>query len=110
MAELAERTWRIDAPPNGVALGETLDLSGPLAGFGEANTFILDAVNKLVADGLMLGDKSYKVEIVQKDVESNSDTAASRAGGARPSASCTARRCASPRCWPAWRRRRGPTT
>jgi len=28
---LAERTWRIDAPANGVALGETLDLSGPLA-------------------------------------------------------------------------------
>ena len=28
----------------------------------------------------MLGDKSYKVEIIQKDVESNSDTAASRAG------------------------------
>ena len=28
----------------------------------------------------MLGDKSYKVEIIQKDVESSSDTAASRAG------------------------------
>jgi branched-chain amino acid transport system substrate-binding protein len=63
-----------------VKIGFTVPLTGSLAGFGEANPFILDAVNKLTADGIMLGDKSYKVEIIQKDVESNSDTAASRAG------------------------------
>ncbi len=63
-----------------VKIGFTVPLTGALAGFGEANPFILDAVNKLTADGIMLGDKSYKVEIIQKDVESNSDTAASRAG------------------------------
>jgi branched-chain amino acid transport system substrate-binding protein len=63
-----------------VKIGFTAPLTGPLAGFGEANTFIVDAINKLAADGIMLGDKSYKVEIIQKDVESNSDTAASRAG------------------------------
>jgi branched-chain amino acid transport system substrate-binding protein len=64
-----------------VKIGFTAPLTGPLAGFGEANTFILDAINKLTADGIKLGDKSYKVEIIQKDVESSSDTAASRAGG-----------------------------
>ncbi|MGZ4792151.1 MAG: ABC transporter substrate-binding protein [Ilumatobacteraceae bacterium] len=63
-----------------VKIGFTAPLTGALAGFGEANPFILDAINKLVANGIMLGDKSYKVEITQKDVESNSDTAASRAG------------------------------
>ena len=63
-----------------VKIGFTVPLTGGLAGFGEANPFILDAVHKLTADGIMLGDKSYKVEIIQKDVESNSDTAASRAG------------------------------
>ena len=63
-----------------IKIGFTAPLTGALAGFGEANPFILDAINKLAADGLMLGDKSYKVEIIQKDVESNSDTAASRAG------------------------------
>lgn len=63
-----------------VKIGFTVPLTGALAGFGEANPFILEAVNKLTADGIMLGDKSYKVEIIQKDVESNSDTAASRAG------------------------------
>src|SRR3954468_5771131 len=61
-------------------IGFTAPLTGALAGFGEANPFILDAINKLAKDGLMIGDKSYAVQIVQKDVESNSDTAASRAG------------------------------
>ncbi len=63
-----------------VKIGFTAPLTGPLAGFGEANTFILEGINKLVADGIMLGDKSYTVEIIQKDVESSSDTAASQAG------------------------------
>lgn len=63
-----------------VKIGFTAPLTGPLSGFGEANTFILEGINKLTADGILLGDKSYKVEIIQKDVESSSDTAASRAG------------------------------
>ena len=63
-----------------VKIGFTAPLTGPLAGFGAANDFILADVKKLVADGIMLGDKSYKVEIITKDTESNSDTAASRAG------------------------------
>jgi branched-chain amino acid transport system substrate-binding protein len=63
-----------------VKIGFTVPLTGSLAGFGEANPFILEAMKKLTADGIMLGDKSYKVEIIQKDVESNSDKAASAAG------------------------------
>jgi branched-chain amino acid transport system substrate-binding protein len=63
-----------------VKIGFTAPLTGALSGFGEANTFILDGINKLTADGIMLGDKSYKVEIIQKDVESSSDTAATKAG------------------------------
>ena len=61
-------------------IGFTAPLTGPLAGFGEANDFILAQINDLVADGIMLGDKSFTVEIITKDVESNSDTAATRAG------------------------------
>ena len=61
-------------------IGFTAPLTGPLAGFGEANDFILAEINDLVADGIMLGDKSFTVEIITKDVESNSDTAATRAG------------------------------
>ena len=83
----ADRGWSGNAAKFGggggdgtVKIGFTAPLTGPLAGFGEANPFILDGINKLTADGIMLGDKSYKVEIIQKDVESNTDTAASQAG------------------------------
>ena len=63
-----------------VKIGFTAPLTGALAGFGEANDFILEGIQALVADGIMLGDKSYAVEIIVKDVESSSDVAASRAG------------------------------
>ncbi len=63
-----------------VKIGFTAPLTGPLSGFGEANEFILEGITALVADGIMLGDKSYAVEILQRDVESSSDTAASKAG------------------------------
>ena len=45
----------------------------------------LKVAQRLEKDGIKLGDKSYAVQIIQKDVESSSDTAASRAGD--PSAS-----------------------
>jgi branched-chain amino acid transport system substrate-binding protein len=61
-------------------IGFTAPLTGALAGFGEANPFILEEIRALVADGIMLGDQSYAVEIIEKDVESSSDVAASRAG------------------------------
>ena len=63
-----------------IKIGFTAPLTGPLAGFGEANEFIMAGIETLVADGIMLGDQSYAVEFVVKDVQSNSDTAASQAG------------------------------
>jgi branched-chain amino acid transport system substrate-binding protein len=61
-------------------IGFTAPLTGPLAGFGEANDFTLKTIKDLTKDGMMIGDKSYKVEIIVADVQSNSDTAASQAG------------------------------
>ena len=55
-----------------VKIGFTAPLTGPLGGFGEANDFILAGVKALAADGIMLGDKSYTVEIIQADTESSS--------------------------------------
>jgi branched-chain amino acid transport system substrate-binding protein len=62
-----------------IKIGFTAPLTGPLAGFGEANEFVLAAVQGLLADGLMIGDESYTVEFVVKDTQSNSDTAATQA-------------------------------
>jgi len=61
-------------------IGFTAPLTGPLAGFGEANDFTIAAMKELLKDGLMLGGKSYAVDIITRDVQSNSDTAASQAG------------------------------
>jgi branched-chain amino acid transport system substrate-binding protein len=61
-------------------IGFTAPLTGGLAGFGEANPFIVEGIKALVADGLMIGGQSYTVEIIEKDVQTNSDTAASEAG------------------------------
>lgn len=62
-----------------IKIGFTVPLTGPLAGFGEANEFIMAGIEALVADGIMLGDQSFAVEFIVKDVQSNSDTAASQA-------------------------------
>ena len=59
-----------------VKIGFTAPLTGPLAGFGEANDFTLKAIGSLFKDGLMMGGKSFAVEIIVKDTQSNSDTAA----------------------------------
>src|SRR6478735_5036301 len=56
-------------------IGFTAPLTGALVGFGEATLFTLDAMNTLAANGLMIGDLSYEVQIIAEDVESNSDTA-----------------------------------
>jgi branched-chain amino acid transport system substrate-binding protein len=62
-----------------IKIGFTAPLTGALGGFGEANDFTLKAVGSLFKDGLMLGGKSYAVDIIVKDTQSNSDTAAAEA-------------------------------
>jgi branched-chain amino acid transport system substrate-binding protein len=62
-----------------IKIGFTAPLTGPLAGFGAANDFTLKAVGALTKDGIQLGGKSYAVEIITKDTQSNSDTAAKEA-------------------------------
>jgi beta-galactosidase/beta-glucuronidase len=58
---LGDRTWRIDAPANGTALGETLDLSGPLA-----QGAVVVRLDLAAADGAPLSSNLYWVA---KDAE-----------------------------------------
>jgi branched-chain amino acid transport system substrate-binding protein len=62
-----------------IKIGFTAPLTGPLAGFGAANEFTLKAISALTKDGIQLGGKSYAVEVITKDTQSNSDTAAKEA-------------------------------
>ena len=57
-------------------IGHVSPRTGPLAGFGEADTFILEQVRGILGKGLQSGGKTYKVEIVSKDSQSSGSRAA----------------------------------
>jgi hypothetical protein len=54
-----------------IKIGHVSPRTGPLAGFGEADGFILDQVRGILAKGLESGGKFYQVEIVSKDSQSS---------------------------------------
>jgi len=58
-----------------IKIGHVSPRTGPLAGFGEADSFILDQVRALLGKGLENGGKSYKVEIISKDSQSSASRA-----------------------------------
>src|SRR5215467_13195053 len=59
-----------------VKIGHVSPRTGPLAGFGEADGFILDQVRALLRPGLKSSGKTYPVEIISKDSQSNGNRAA----------------------------------
>jgi branched-chain amino acid transport system substrate-binding protein len=58
-----------------IKVGHVSPRTGPLAGFGEADGFILDQVRGILAKGLSNGGKTYKVEIISKDSQSSASRA-----------------------------------
>ena len=58
-----------------IKIGLVSPRTGPLAGFGEADGFIVDQVRQIVGKGLSSGGKTYKVEIVAKDSQSTASRA-----------------------------------
>jgi branched-chain amino acid transport system substrate-binding protein len=59
-----------------IKIGHVSPRTGPLAGFGEADIFILEQVRGILGNGLQSGGKTYKVEIVSKDSQSSGSRAA----------------------------------
>jgi len=45
--------------------------TGPLAGFGETDGYVLDLARKALASGIELGGKKYSVEILDQDTQSD---------------------------------------
>jgi branched-chain amino acid transport system substrate-binding protein len=52
-------------------VGFVSPLTGPLAGFGETDPYILTQVRKALEKGVAIGGKSYGVEIIGKDTQSD---------------------------------------
>lgn len=64
------------ATKNTVKIGFVNPMTGPLAGFGEANDYVLAGVRKVFAGGIKNNGRDVKVEIILKDSQSNPNRAA----------------------------------
>jgi branched-chain amino acid transport system substrate-binding protein len=66
-----------DAAPGGTPSGSKLKIgfvsprTGPTAGFGEPDGYVLELARKALAAGLTIGGKHYDVEVIDKDSQSN---------------------------------------
>lgn len=45
--------------------------TGPLAGFGQTDGYVLELARKALADGIEIGGKKYAVEIIDRDTQSD---------------------------------------
>src|SRR6185437_4151750 len=54
-----------------IKIGFITPRSGALAAFGETDGFVLDTARKLLADGISAGGKTYKIEILDRDTQSD---------------------------------------
>lgn len=59
-----------------VKIGYVSPQTGPLAGFGEADDFIVGGVRDKFADGILVGETSHPLEIIVKDSQSDPNRAA----------------------------------
>ena len=69
-------------PPQALAQGKTIKIgyvspqTGPLAAFGETDNFTLTQVREALKGGLEIGGKTWPVDIIVKDSQSNPNRAA----------------------------------
>jgi len=59
-----------------IKVGHVSPSTGPLAGFAEADDFVLKGIQSAFADGIENNGKRYSVEIISKDSQSNPNRAA----------------------------------
>jgi branched-chain amino acid transport system substrate-binding protein len=63
-----------------IKLGYVTPRTGSLAGFGEADDYVVGSMREVFKDGLQIGGTSYPIEIVPKDTQSDPNRAATVAG------------------------------
>jgi len=56
-----------NAQSKAIKIGHVSPKTGPLAGFGESDGFIIDQMNQILKPGLQSGGKTYPVQIISKD-------------------------------------------
>lgn len=66
----------VNAQSRVIKIGHVSPRTGPLAAFGEADPFVLEGINKLVGQGIQVAGRTYPVQIISKDSQSNASRAA----------------------------------
>ena len=69
-------TTRAYAANPTIKVGHVSPRTGPLAGFAEADEFVLNGIQAVLAGGVENNGKTYTVEIISKDSQSNPNRAA----------------------------------
>src|ERR671937_537605 len=62
-----------------IRLGYVSPRTGPLAGFGEADEFIISGLEKLFKEGVAIGGKRHPIKLLVKDSQSSPNRAAEAA-------------------------------
>jgi branched-chain amino acid transport system substrate-binding protein len=65
----------VNAQSRVIKIGHVSPRTGPIAPFGEADPFILDQIQKLLEKGISNGGRTYPVQIISKDSQSNTSRA-----------------------------------
>jgi branched-chain amino acid transport system substrate-binding protein len=60
-----------------IKIGYVSPQTGPLAGFGEADKFVIGALKQKLADGIEVDGEKRSIEVLTRDSQSNSNRAAS---------------------------------
>jgi branched-chain amino acid transport system substrate-binding protein len=66
----------VNAQSRVIKIGHVSPRTGPLAGFGEADGFIQEQVRGILSKGIAVAGRTYPVEIISKDAQSNANRAA----------------------------------
>src|SRR5262245_45429072 len=66
---------RAQRAPRPIKIGYVSPQTGPLAGFGEADTFVIGGVRRAVGKGLTIGGRTHPVEILVRDSQSDPNRA-----------------------------------
>jgi branched-chain amino acid transport system substrate-binding protein len=61
--------------PRTLRIGFVSPQTGPLAPFGEADKFVIEGIRQALKSGIVIGAKTYPVEIIVKNSESNPNKA-----------------------------------
>jgi branched-chain amino acid transport system substrate-binding protein len=63
------------AAPKTIKIGQITPETGPIAPFGEPSKWVADEVSKFLGDGIVVAGEKHKVEILNRDSQSNPNRA-----------------------------------